>query len=813
MAAENFRVPLVPLAVVMPGNTRTGTYRHLLTVAMRAGVEPDDIDLSGMASETLRFYGHHWTAIEVKADELGWPIGKVFAGWCSAGQRLLAQEQSETAKRMAGRPDIAVPFATNRPEQMRYFTELVTSLADKRMVMLEGSTGIGKGRAVVAAAVERVHKGVAPIVIAAPTVVLVGSLFREYLALPEAFRGKVSATILPGASEFVDDVGLMRYFAEAEVSGAKIDEGVKAWLDAGGPSGLGRDHPFCYCGNGIPPVFLADDFRHIVRDMPTRDFLLSECDNANDSMLGTARPMLASYRLAAHGAQIIFCTHTMLALAHKLKWTIMRKPKMLLVDEAHLFEEKIADVHSSQLSFHSLRIVVNRAKGTGLIAESAAKAALADIHDTMSILSKLGSFDNGSLCLTGSRVPTHHIVDDLTTNLERLTKTFEILGKKTPKKGTGSTDVSELASDLAVGIPPGQYRRFMDAISDAIKALTRVRQDRVEVTYSPDKRFPSLTTGPSTVSWVMQDLWACATEGVAFISATLYIMDRDGNQKCDYLGSLLSVDHTRLYTPAPVIAKMIYSLPTLHVPSAEWRRRLVPPSHKDEVEIDLNNRDASGKMPLLRKKFGKVAKVPEKLASDEKIWLESVSEVIGDKVAPTARGGSLVLCTSYTQVEVLGASLMERIGPDRLVIASPNRKFVKLEDEFRERYRAGLRPILIGLGAAWTGVSLIDQEGAAATDPTKDTLLTDVVVVRLPVGLNRSNAMSARIDRLGTYPIANEALLVFKQGLGRLIRRDGVEARRLWVLDSRIWREWPGMETLAGGARRLLAEYRKKLEF
>jgi Rad3-related DNA helicase len=33
------------------------------------------------------------------------------------------------------------------------------------------------------------------------------------------------------------------------------------------------------------------------------------------------------------------------------------------------------------------------------------------------------------------------------------------------------------------------------------------------------------------------------------------------------------------------------------------------------------------------------------------------------------------------------------------------------------------------------------------------------------------------------------AAFQFRQGLGRLIRREGVTNRRLWLLDARMWRD------------------------
>ena len=76
---------------------------------------------------------------------------------------------------------------------------------------------------------------------------------------------------------------------------------------------------------------------------------------------------------------------------------------------------------------------------------------------------------------------------------------------------------------------------------------------------------------------------------------------------------------------------------------------------------------------------------------------------------------------------------------------------------------------------------------AGDEDPAKDFLLTDLVIVRIPYGMNRT---STHIAREAWNPNADfkgkEAILRLKQGLGRLMRQDGVTDRHIWFLDGRI---------------------------
>jgi ATP-dependent DNA helicase DinG len=167
----------------------------------------------------------------------------------------------------------------------------------------------------------------------------------------------------------------------------------------------------------------------------------------------------------------------------------------------------------------------------------------------------------------------------------------------------------------------------------------------------------------------------------------------------------------------------------------------------------------------------------------------------------------MVLGTAYDQLHGLEEAMLARgIDADRVVGARAEKKFTTQKADFESRHRAGVRPVLLGLGTAWTGVNFVDE----SAQPGDDFLLTDLVILRLPLGLNRTTAMTSRIDRMGMYPIINEALIILKQGLGRLIRRDGLTDRRLWVLDGRIWQPWPGMEPLTGAVRQMLSDYDRR---
>lgn len=108
-----------------------------------------------------------------------------------------------------------------------------------------------------------------------------------------------------------------------------------------------------------------------------------------------------------------------------------------------------------------------------------------------------------------------------------------------------------------------------------------------------------------------------------------------------------------------------------------------------------------------------------------------------------------------------------------------------------DKFRSGRRCVLFGLDSFWMGV---DVRGEA---------LSNVIIVRLPFAVPDQPLAKARMDRIrerGGDPFKDyslpEAILKFRQGVGRLIRTatdEGIIA----VLDHRIVKKWYGKLFLA----------------
>lgn len=186
------------------------------------------------------------------------------------------------------------------------------------------------------------------------------------------------------------------------------------------------------------------------------------------------------------------------------------------------------------------------------------------------------------------------------------------------------------------------------------------------------------------------------------------------------------------------------------------------------------------------------------LPDDSPEWLDFQAGKIRS-IALAAAGGTLVLCTSYANAAGITARLAD-LG-ERLIAQSSGSSATLCASQFRSLYAAGQRPVWVGVGAAWTGIDLHDPQA----QPEEDRMLTDLVVTRLPLGANRTLTHERRVSIGGFGVVAQEAVWQLRQGIGRLVRRQGVSQRQLWLLDSRVVSKEPWTTNF----RRALARYRQ----
>lgn len=141
------------------------------------------------------------------------------------------------------------------------------------------------------------------------------------------------------------------------------------------------------------------------------------------------------------------------------------------------------------------------------------------------------------------------------------------------------------------------------------------------------------------------------------------------------------------------------------------------------------------------------------------------SEAIADTVVALAATGrnQLVLFTAHERLRRVRERLRERLGPDQALLAQ---EWDGPASRVSERFRAHRGAVLLGVQSLWEGV---DFPGEA---------LEILVVAKLPFSVPDDPLVEARGERLrerGLDPFradaVPEAVLRFRQGVGRLIRR------------------------------------------
>lgn len=317
----------------------------MVAIALKEGLDPIEVDTKKSERLTMFIQPLLSVKIEAIAEKNGLSFQEAFAGLTAAGIRSLKKDRSEmTGVAILLKP----PFKNIRPEQLQYFQGVQSGLLKNKIVLAELSTGVGKGRVICVSAILAAEENKKPVLIAAPTLKVLGQLWTEMnkLRKDDGLGKTLTFGFFPGATEFINETRLIEFMSEHE----KEDIAVEKWIRSKGKM-LESKNPLreAMIEIGIKPTWLIDDLRTLVVNMPSDDFALRSGEEC------AATDALKKIRDRVKKCDIIFCTHAMLAYSNKTQWALLPEPSVLMIDEAHMFENAVAGVYSDTVSLFSLK--------------------------------------------------------------------------------------------------------------------------------------------------------------------------------------------------------------------------------------------------------------------------------------------------------------------------------------------------------------------------------------------------------------------------------------------------------------------------
>lgn len=700
-------------------------------------------------------------------------------------------EAAATLTPTGGEPDA-------RAEQELYRAGLAAFCAGESPGVLcaEGSTGIGKTRAFLDALADwcAAHPAENAMVVV-PTYQVMQHLDTEWQALGAQRRMPARRVVL-GQSAFVSETALLDWL-DAQPDGDALAADVRHWLARGCPPRPASLNQAAWSADGLEAA-CGGDFADL------QDVLVPERGSEADA--GYREYLLRSSVGPADHGQVLFATHAMLAvmvrermraarrdlgdggyqqdLARQVRqWTAL-PPKereqrlyelvndvlsefgesdelrlarigLMVVDEAHELEQWFSRISSLQVSLWK---VVGEMRSLKAACARMPAALVADAQRIFDVLRAMWR-DTGD----EDRLQIHAVLASLQVTLHDMLAATPAAKRQLP----------------AARRLRGVSLMLDTALRSDAQRLSVPQAMRVTVDWSDARHWPRLTIGRRDVSGMLDFLWRHVAGKSILASATLY--EDMPNVSAEAVRQMLAVPHRLLVQMPPVRPQWLFTPVTLYAANLTYRGDGMPRFVRPKREPHAD---------------------PARFEAAYAAWIEELTRYTG-QAWHVAAGGMLVLMTSYADLQALHASLQALCGGIRPLLAQQEgRPLARLKAEFLEAARAGERPLMLCVGAAWTGLSLWDE---AVPDA-----LTDLVIPLAPFGVGRSVTQQER-ERRSVVAAAFNASMILRQGLGRLVRSPRTPAnRKIHFLDAR--RHLTQSMGLYAPMTRWLAKYQNRVE-
>ena len=656
--------------------------------------------------------------------------------------------------------DMAAIGLTPHAEQIAMATMLqeVHDEGGAMVGFVEAPTATGKTLVMAQHALRNAAKTGETHVVAAPTVEICHQTMTAITLLQAGVADLAGPTvrIVLGRQEFVSQEGANDFAAALDEAGnATGAETVRAWHAAGGPGPTGSHA--AYTRKGLEAALAAAG-----ADVPVPDW-------ADLTHAGPEDPANAAHAEQFEPADVLIVTHAMLSrdlikryvTASKLRKAagVTANPRgegwrreaarqrlefeaeaegrlpeyrRLLVDEAHLLRANVEAALTTSVSLRQLAASVDEVART-----AGGPRVPATVHARLTTAQQ--ALSSHRMMSRGGSIRINWL-DDLGIGdiLEEVKEALDqVRLPKTP-----------------VGRAQHEIARARYALRESLGARNGVR---TTVEWSPSRSYPSIAVGPRGLGAEMGFLWGRLTSACA-VSATLYTENRDGSA-VKYMAERLGVAPDGRTAFEPIRASWTTEAVTVHTPGAT-NAMLTP--------------------------------VRDEASPAHAAWMTSLAMAIAYAQEDETRG-TLVLTTSRALTASIRNALVEQgdVDPSRIIDGTLGRMGGN-RSAFEAAARAGMRPVWIAQGPAWTGLDL------------DDATIGTLVVAKLPFPPPRPGDTKGSEPSYDGEQVAR-MMMTLKQGLGRLVRSRNPAPKRAFVLDGRI--DGTGAARAANG---LLDRYRRE---
>jgi Rad3-related DNA helicase len=635
------------------------TIRDRLQTALEKGIRPRPLPVTRMRRQRIRLEPEMETAIADVGQKHGLSISEAASGLLYG--LWLGERQSEASPPPPPTGDIDPFLVGLRPGQKPLAKGAINGLLDRRIVLGEGSTGIGKSRVLVRSALAWLaNNRTGKVVICAPSLnVLAQIILNEWAEDPDNLRQQ--ATFVVGRNQFASPDRVEEALGDLP---QPHREEVEAWLKS---EGAPRSSTIAeaFRALNLPAAWLADDLADLVGGESIGHLRLTPGDRMGERAEAIYSTMIGR----AERCRVIFTTQASILADARLRLFgngFLPDYHCLLIDEAHEVEQMASNILSDGLSVHGMRLRLRQAIRLGQIPHGCKGTIKNLLPQLDEAVDEFQGYKPGERIWFSEENPRIRAI-------RRHTAKWIPALEKLHKKGF---DVGYIGSALAA----------------AKQAVNTDRERNITLRFTGVRSYPIIEATFHSLRGIMEPLWE-RLDAAGLFSATLFTLSSAGPSS-GYIRSALHIPVGRALDLPPANARWALENVTVHLPDPDQCTDLYPPDH-EVLE------DAVRATPVL-------AKYHQALA-------EQLMTVIR-----AARGGVLVLFTAYRELHGVAEVLREKGLSDRLVEQSRG----DTTQAMRKRFLALDRPgIWLGTGASWTGLDLSAADNGAEADLTLTDLV------------------------------------------------------------------------------------------